>query len=266
MSGKQQEQQQEPPENDDEAMVSLSEQMAADMQMAFDLANMPDDADEALRNAVDEHAASAPAELLDAGLVGGRVLGKVQRRSESSASTSTTAKKSSKKSFGSLFGSAKPKHSLSAAMEDGAESMDENSSLLYVACEIKGSVVEMMVDSGSQTSVMSSAMMTTLGLEKRLNEKYIGVCAGIGETRIIGRIENCPVRMGHVEFRLYFLVLDSPHNMMIFGIDQMRRFKCLIDLENDVLIFGGRGGVEVPFLPPDPDMQANSRGKDCTIS
>jgi hypothetical protein len=44
----------------------------------------------------------------------------------------------------------------------------------------------------------------------------------------------------------------------------MRRFNCLIDLQNNVLIFGGYGGVEVPFLPPDPN-HANAR-EQCVIS
>jgi len=91
-----------------------------------------------------------------------------------------------------------------------------------------------------------------LQLKKALDVMYQGTAAGVGSARILGRIDNCPVLIGAgVEFRLYFLVLDVPHDMIILGIDQMRRFQCLIDLQNNVLIFGGRGGLEVPFLPPD---------------
>jgi hypothetical protein len=28
----------------------------------------------------------------------------------------------------------------------------------------------------------------------------------------------------------------------------MRRFKCQVDLDDNVLVFGGKGGVSVPFL------------------
>jgi len=41
----------------------------------------------------------------------------------------------------------------------GSDDMESNNSLLYVPCEIKGRMTEMMVDSGSQTSVISSSMM-----------------------------------------------------------------------------------------------------------
>jgi len=118
---------------------------------------------------------------------------------------------------------------------------------------------------GSQTSVLSATMMRKLKLHKRLNTRYQGVCGGVGAASILGKIENCPVMIGPgIEFHLYFLVIDVPQDMMILGIDQMRRFKCMIDLEQNCIIFGGRGGVEVPFLPPDPTNK-NSR-EDCVIS
>jgi hypothetical protein len=154
---------------------------------------------------------------------------------------------------------------IAEALNDGSSSMEQMRSLLYVPCEINGRVVEMMIDSGSQTSVISKPMMKKLKLQKRLNTACQGVAAGVGAANILGRVEKCPVVIGSgVEFLLYFLVLDVPHDMMILGIDQMRRFKCRIDLESNVLVFGGSGGVEVPFLPPDLD---NKNARDqCVIS
>lgn len=75
--------------------------------------------------------------------------------------------------------------------------------------------VEMMIDSGSQTSVISTPMMKKLKLQKRLNTACQGVAAGVGNANILGRVEKCPVVIGAgVEFLLYFLVLDVPHDMM----------------------------------------------------
>ena len=71
---------------------------------------------------------------------------------------------------------------------------------------------------------------------------------GVGTAHILGRIENCPVKISHAEFLLYFAVLEIDQDMMILGIDQMRRFNCLVDLQNNKLIFGGRDGVEVDFF------------------
>lgn len=272
-------------EEDNNNDKTTDEQIAADMQLALDLAAMQeaidhglmDDQNEAttatpndvLEAMIEHHASTAPDELLNSGLIGGRVIGHSSPDREPPASSLAVAASPKNKKkvspFVNLFGPGKPKHSLAEAFEDGTKTAEEIGTLLYVPCEINGRVVEMMVDSGSQTSVISSTMMHTLNLEKRLNKRYCGVVSGIGKTKIIGKLEKLPCKIGHVEFRLYFLVIELPQDMMILGMDQMRRFKCLIDLENDVLVFGGRGGVEVPFLPPDPK-QKRPKVPGCTIS
>jgi hypothetical protein len=61
-------------------------------------------------------------------------------------------------------------------------------------------------------------------------------------------VENVELLIGHVEFQLFFMVLDSNLPCCILGLDQMRRFKCQVDLDDNVLVFGGKGGVSVPFL------------------
>ena len=48
-----------------------------------------------------------------------------------------------------------------------------------------------------------------------------------------------------------FSVLEVPDNLLVLGLDLMRRYKCIVDLERDVLIFGGKGGVEVNMLPAE---------------
>ena len=49
-------------------------------------------------------------------------------------------------------------------------------------------------------------------------------------------------------FALDFSVLEIQDQLLLLGLDQLRRFKCIIDLEQNVLVFGGAGGVQVPFL------------------
>lgn len=122
----------------------------------------------------------------------------------------------------------------SSLLSDGL-SLRQNQSLIFVPAEINGRMVEMMVDTGAQSSVISAKLMRTLGLQSQLNMAMQGVAQGVGQARILGIIENCPVSIGHVEFLLYFLVLDVDQDMMILGIDQMRRFKCQIDLENELV-------------------------------
>jgi len=72
------------------------------------------------------------------------------------------------------------------------------------------------------------------------------------------------VKLGPVEFSLDFRVLGVEQPLLILGVDQMRRFKCVVDLDKQVLLFGGRDGCEVPFLPePDIPLQLRSIGGGC---
>lgn len=131
--------------------------------------------------------------------------------------------------------------------------------MLFVICELEGKAVEMLVDSGASVSVISLGMVHQLGLSRHLNKSIQGKAAGVGTANIVGIVENVIVTMGHVEFRLFFLVLESNDPWLILGLDQMRRFKCVIDLERNALLFGGREGVEVPFL--DAEMAGEAADK-----
>eukprot|EP00490_Sorites_sp_Unknown_P005786 CAMPEP_0114637700 /NCGR_PEP_ID=MMETSP0191-20121206/234_1 /TAXON_ID=126664 /ORGANISM="Sorites sp." /LENGTH=271 /DNA_ID=CAMNT_0001849433 /DNA_START=21 /DNA_END=836 /DNA_ORIENTATION=- len=138
-----------------------------------------------------------------------------------------------------------------------------NEELLHVACEMGNRAVEMMVDTGAQTSVISMPLVRTLGLESRLDSRYQGMAAGVGTARILGKLRGVPVQIGHVEFALDFSVLGVDQPLLLLGIDQMRRFKCVVNLEKECLIFGGADGVEVPFLPPDNRRRISFRQSGC---
>mmetsp|Transcript_25265 Transcript_25265/g.53664 ORF Transcript_25265/g.53664 Transcript_25265/m.53664 type:complete len:295 (-) Transcript_25265:235-1119(-) len=133
----------------------------------------------------------------------------------------------------------------------------------YVACEIGGMAIEMLVDTGAQTSVISQPLVRQLNLMSHLDTSHQGIAAGVGRARILGRLRDIPVKLGHVEFQLDFTVLGVEDPLLILGIDQMRRFRCVVDLERQVLLFGGRDGVEVEFLrnPQRPRM----RQLECTV-
>ena len=82
----------------------------------------------------------------------------------------------------------------------------------------------------------------------RLDRSEQGVAAGVGRARIIGKLRSVAIYLKNVEFALDFSVLEIQDQLLLLGLDQLRRFKCIIDLEQNVLVFGGAGGVQVPFL------------------
>ena len=125
-----------------------------------------------------------------------------------------------------------------------------------------------MVDTGAESSVISESLAKELGLYHLLDRRAQGVAAGVGQARIVGEIRNAVVTLGHVEFEMEFMVLQVPQKLMLLGLDQMRKYKCIVNLEKDVLVFGGSGGVEVPMLPPDEKrhLMVPGIGGACTIS
>ena len=128
----------------------------------------------------------------------------------------------------------------------------EQTNMCVVPCVIgDGVAVEMMVDTGAQSSVISAPLVRQLNLSSRLDQRYQGVAAGVGQARILGKLIDIGVELGHVEFLMDFIVLEVPDNLLLLGLDLMRRYKCIVDLERDVLIFGGKGGVEVNLLPAE---------------
>lgn len=145
-----------------------------------------------------------------------------------------------------------------------ADAVEGRQEMVLIACEIGELMLEMMVDTGAQSSVISSALVTRLGLWNKVNRSRRGVAAGVGRAEISGRLELVAVQMGHVEFQLNFSVLEigNGEEMLLLGIDQLRRFKCILDLERNKLVFGGGGGVEVDLLQ-DQDRRGVREGRVC---
>ena len=160
------------------------------------------------------------------------------------------------------------------------------SHMCYIPCLLGGGegqqdsavCVEMMVDTGADASVISWGLAQQLHLDTQLDRSQRGIAAGVGTAPILGKLHNvvATVGAGHVEFYMDFLVLDVPEantgKLLILGMDQLRKYQCLIDLQRNVLIFGGgTDGVEVPMLPAeqvpayDPRGLLNA-GEMCTVS
>lgn len=126
------------------------------------------------------------------------------------------------------------------------------SAMCVVPCVFgNGICVEMMIDTGAQNSVMSAPLARKLQLDTKIDTRFQGIASGVGQARILGKIFNVIVELGHVEFGMDWIVLEVPDQLLLLGLDLMRRYKCIVDMESNVLIFGGRGGVEVPMLPAE---------------
>mmetsp|Transcript_17894 Transcript_17894/g.27116 ORF Transcript_17894/g.27116 Transcript_17894/m.27116 type:complete len:258 (+) Transcript_17894:221-994(+) len=135
------------------------------------------------------------------------------------------------------------------AMSSGSGS-SKSKHMCIVPCVVgrDGVCIEMMIDSGASASVISLSLARRLQMESRI-QKSNGTAYGVGKVKILGHIRKVPCILGSVEFPIDFLVLEmTDQEMLLLGLDQMRKYKCIIDLERNIILFGGNGGVEVPLL------------------
>ncbi|CAH2351517.1 DNA damage-inducible protein 1 [[Candida] railenensis] len=119
--------------------------------------------------------------------------------------------------------------------------------MLYINIVINGQTVQAFVDSGAQVTLMSPKLAERLGLSRLIDKRYIGEVRGVGSSMTKGKIHSVPISIGDSDIAIpcAFTVLDTAHDIL-FGLDMLRRHKCVIDLERDVLVVGGN--IETKFL------------------
>ena len=140
-------------------------------------------------------------------------------------------------------------------MEEYPESMGRVL-MLYLNCEVNGKLLQVFVDSGAQTTIMSSACADRLGLLHLVDNRFSGVAVGVGTGKILGKIHMVDLTIGGHLFPCSITVMDSEAGLgdknmdCLFGLDMLKRHRCSIDLAKNVLVFQLEGDkcMEAPFL------------------
>ncbi|XP_013105621.1 protein DDI1 homolog 2 [Stomoxys calcitrans] len=120
--------------------------------------------------------------------------------------------------------------------------------MLYINCKVNGVPVKAFVDSGAQTTIMSSACAKRCNVTHLIDTRWSGIAKGVGTQRIIGRIHMVQLQIEKDYLASSFSVLEQQPMDMLLGLDMLKRHQCNIDLQRDVLRIGTTG-TETPFLP-----------------
>lgn len=119
--------------------------------------------------------------------------------------------------------------------------------MLYIECSINGNEIQAFVDSGAQSTIMSNKCAERCNLMRLLDTRFQGIAQGVGTSKILGKIHAAQIQIGHVFFTTSITVLEDNKIDMLFGLDNLKRHQCCIDLANNQLTLNN-GDVSVPFL------------------
>lgn len=120
-------------------------------------------------------------------------------------------------------------------------------SMLYLECVINGHKIKALVDCGAQITIMSSNIMTCCKLDKLLDTRHKGICKGVGEKKMLGKIHYQEMYIdalfnGNTSSTLClpcsFTVLESNNIDILFGLDMLKSHAIKIDFAMREMIIG----------------------------
>lgn len=103
------------------------------------------------------------------------------------------------------------------------------------------------MDSGAQSTIISKALAEKIGLIKLMDTRFAGMAIGVGSSRILGRVHAANMEILGQEFICSFTVLEDNKVEFLFGLDNLKRHQCNIDLVHNQLHLRN-GEISVPFL------------------
>lgn len=152
------------------------------------------------------------------------------------------------------------KQNVEASYETAMEHIPESFArvtMLYIDIEINGSKIKAFVDSGAQSTIISVACAQRCNLMRLVDTRFAGMAKGVGTAKIVGRIHIAQMKIGQTFLPISITVLDSNDVDFLFGLDMLKRHRCVIDLAQEMLIVSD--GVErIPFLS-EKDLPENAR-------
>ena len=130
------------------------------------------------------------------------------------------------------------------AMEHNPEAF-ASVSMLYIDAAVNQVFVRAFVDSGAQTTIMSMSCARRCNIGHLIDTRFTGIAKGVGSSKILGRIHMVPMQLGSIFIPISITILEDDSMEFLFGLDNLKRHRCCIDLLSNVL----RVGEEcIPFL------------------
>jgi DNA damage-inducible protein 1 len=97
--------------------------------------------------------------------------------------------------------------------------------MLYIDLKVNGHSMPAFVDSGAQSTIMSSRCAERCGILHLLDTRFEGTAVGVGTGKILGRIHVVSIQVENHFFQCTITVMDSEEGLgdknmdFLFGLD-----------------------------------------------
>ena len=119
--------------------------------------------------------------------------------------------------------------------------------MLFIHLEINKKRIIALVDTGAQSTIMSKELVEKCNLMNLVDTRYSGIAQGVGTSKIIGTIHAAQLKIQDKFLMCKITVIENPTIGFIFGLDNMRTYRCNIDLGKNALIFPD-ANIKAQFL------------------
>ena len=119
--------------------------------------------------------------------------------------------------------------------------------MLFIHLEINKKKIIALVDTGAQSTIMSKELVEKCNLMNLVDTRYSGIAQGVGTSKIIGTIHAAQLKIHDKFLMCKITVIENPTIGFIFGLDNMRTYRCNIDLGKNALIFPD-ANIKAEFL------------------
>ncbi|KAH0620900.1 hypothetical protein JD844_021785 [Phrynosoma platyrhinos] len=122
--------------------------------------------------------------------------------------------------------------------------------MLCFAQQCAGKELQVVVDTGCQRNIISSACLERLGLKKHI-KSYKSECEKISlpsYMKVIGHIEHLSLTLGTILVDCAAIVAENYEKHFSLGLQTLKSLKCVINMEKHNLVLGKTDREEIPFV------------------
>lgn len=121
---------------------------------------------------------------------------------------------------------------MAALQEDPLYNRRLQQDFLHIQAMVNGKRTEILIDTGAQHSVMSTAWMKKTDLAHLLDKRERGTCVGVGSAEIHGKVWRVPINLNMQRFNITVNVMDMDpeESPLILGLDFLTKYKCNVNV------------------------------------